>query len=265
MDSSPREPQRLSALYQYHNAPEVAPAHGLEYDDTVYPSSDKYPVIHERLYEGKLSGKYGFGGDNRPPRIIFGMKVRTFLVVASVMVLVIVGAAVGGAVGGQQLRENQAQTMYTNGTNAPASNPSASTSSGPSPTSTFSAATPTYTPLSDCPDSNNTAYTSSFSKGSSGDTRKNAGLHFTKYCDLSNPLSTDGAQRIAEAFVYSFSDCVEVCAGYNFWNDGSNCTVAVYQSGGGRPGNCWVGNAGDIQASSLNETQGTDVAILTTS
>lgn len=107
-----REPQRLSALYQYHNAPEVAPAHGLEYDDTVYPSSDKYPVIHERLYEGKLSGgKYDFGGDNRPPRIIFGMKVRTFLVVASVMVLVIVGAAVGGAVGGQQLRENQAQTM----------------------------------------------------------------------------------------------------------------------------------------------------------
>lgn len=35
------------------------------------------------------------------------MKVRTFLVVASVMVLVIVGAAVGGAVGGRQLRENQ--------------------------------------------------------------------------------------------------------------------------------------------------------------
>ena len=101
----------MSALYQYHNAPEVAPAHGLEYDDTVYPSSDKYPVIHERLYEGKLHGKYGFGGDNRPPRIIFGMKVRTFLVVASVMVLVIVGAAVGGAVGGQQLRQNQAQTM----------------------------------------------------------------------------------------------------------------------------------------------------------
>lgn len=39
------------------------------------------------------------------------MKVRTFLAVAAVMVLVIVGAAVGGAVGGQQLRENQAQTL----------------------------------------------------------------------------------------------------------------------------------------------------------
>ncbi|KAK4953426.1 hypothetical protein LTR66_013387, partial [Elasticomyces elasticus] len=44
--SAQQPPQRLSALYQYHNAPEVAPAHGLEYDDTIYPSSDKYPVVH---------------------------------------------------------------------------------------------------------------------------------------------------------------------------------------------------------------------------
>lgn len=105
------EPQRLSALYQYHNAPEVAPAHGLEYDDTIYPSSDKYPVIRETAYDGKHGGEYGFGGDNRPPRIIFGMKVKTFLMVASVMILVIVGAAVGGAVGGQQLREDQSQAQ----------------------------------------------------------------------------------------------------------------------------------------------------------
>lgn len=104
-----REPQRLSALYQYHNAPEVAPAHGLEYDDTIYPSSDKYPVVRERAFSG--SGKYGFSNNNHPPMIIFGMKVRTFLLVASVMTIVVVGAAVGGAVGGQQLRENQAQTQ----------------------------------------------------------------------------------------------------------------------------------------------------------
>lgn len=153
----------------------------------------------------------------------------------------------------------------TNGTNSQSTYPSASTTSGPSSTSTFSAATPTYTPLSDCPDSNNTDYTSSFAQESSSNNHKSSGLQFTKYCDLSNPLSEDGAQRIAEAFVYSFSDCIEVCAGYNFWNSGSNCTVAVYQSGGGRPGNCWVGHAGDVKASSLNETQGTDVAILTTS
>lgn len=109
--SQHHEPQRLSALYQYHNAPEVAPAHGLEYDDTIYPSSDKYPVMREHAYDGKHMGKYAFVNDNRPPRIIFGMKLPTFLIVATIMILVVVGAAVGGAVGGHQLRENQSQTQ----------------------------------------------------------------------------------------------------------------------------------------------------------
>jgi hypothetical protein len=105
------EPQRLSALYQYHNAPEVAPAHGLEYDDNVYPHSDKYPVIRETpSYDpSNYKGKHAFPIDNRPPRIIFGMKVRTFLMVAAVMMLVIIGAAVGGAVGGKSMRDNTTQ------------------------------------------------------------------------------------------------------------------------------------------------------------
>lgn len=112
-DQQPQAPpQRLSALYQYHNAPEVAPAHGLEYDDTVYPVSDKFPVVRESPgYDAastiRYTGKHAFVNDNRPPRIIFGMKVKTFLMVAAVMVMVIVGAAVGGAVGGQNMRENQ--------------------------------------------------------------------------------------------------------------------------------------------------------------
>lgn len=102
-----RDPQRLSALYQYHNAPEVAPAHGLEYDDTIHSaSSDKYPVVHPRSYESTHIGKVY--DNDRPPRIIFGMKVRTFLMVAAVMAVVIVGAAVGGAVGGSR-RENHVQ------------------------------------------------------------------------------------------------------------------------------------------------------------
>ena len=112
-----REPQRLSALYQYHNAPEVAPAHGLEFDDNVYPHSDKYPVVREApSYDpSNYKGKHAFVNDNRPPRIICCMKVRTFLVVALVMVLIIVGAAVGGAVGGKSMRQNQLQ----NGTFTP--------------------------------------------------------------------------------------------------------------------------------------------------
>ena len=101
----------MSALYQYHNAPEVAPAHGLEYDDTIYPVSDKFPVVREIpfLKPHHYTGKHAYENDNRPPRIIFGMKVKTFLVVATVMVLVIVGAAVGGAVGGKHLHQGTPQ------------------------------------------------------------------------------------------------------------------------------------------------------------
>ena len=104
----------MSALYQYHNAPEVLPAHGLEYDDTIYPSSDKYPVVRERAFD---YGKHGYrAGDDRPPRIIFGMKLRTFLIVAFIMVLVVVGAIIGGVVGGKSLRNSDTLDGTTTGT-----------------------------------------------------------------------------------------------------------------------------------------------------
>lgn len=128
-----------------------------------------------------------------------------------------------------------------------------------STTSTFSAPTPTYTPLSDCPNSNDTGYTSSYARSSSS---TNTGLDFTKYCDLAGPLSRSSASRISEAFVYSFSDCIEICAGYNFYNAGSNCTAAVYQPSAARPGNCWVGHVDGVSASSLSTLKGTDVALL---
>lgn len=266
MDSSLREPTRLSALYQYHNAPEVAPAHGLEYDDTIYPSSDKYPVIRESpLYEGKFSGngRYYGDGSNRPPRIIFGMKIRTFLVVATVMILVVVGAAVGGAVGGKQLREQHETQLNANVTNtALSAAATATTESGTTvaATSTFAAPTPTFQPLNDCPESNGTMYTSEYAQKES--TSDDAGLVFIKNCDLQNPLSINNGKEIAQAFVYSFSDCVEICAGYNNLNSADNCTVAVYEPSAHRPVNCWVGDAGDLQVSTLNITEGTNVAIL---
>lgn len=103
-------PQRMSALYQYHNAPEVAPAHGLEYDDNIYPSSDKYPVVRENGVYDRMDRR-AFADNNRPPRIIFGMKIKTFLVVALIMILIVVGAAVGGAVGGKQLREDHNEQL----------------------------------------------------------------------------------------------------------------------------------------------------------
>ncbi|KAF2210878.1 hypothetical protein CERZMDRAFT_113032 [Cercospora zeae-maydis SCOH1-5] len=265
MDSSHREPGRLSALYQYHNAPEVAPAHGLEYDDTIYPSSDKYPVLRESpLYDAKFSGngRYFGDGSNRPPRIIFGMKIRTFLVVATVMVLVVVGAAVGGAVGGKQLREQHATQLNANLTNTPlsaAATATATTASGTA-TSAFAAPTPTFQPLNDCPASSNTRYTSELARGES--TSESTGLVFVKNCDLENPVSAHHGKQIAQAFVYSFSDCIEICAGYNKLNSAANCTVAAYEPSAPRPANCWLGDAGDVDISTLNTTKGTNVATL---
>ena len=137
------------------------------------------------------------------------------------------------------------------------------TTSAPSTTSTFAAATPTYKPLSDCPASNNTGYTSSYAQEKTSSSNA-TGLTFTKYCDVTGPLTQTGASRIAEAFVYSFSDCIEVCAGYNLYNTGTNnnCTVAVYQSDGARPSNCWVGHVEDVSPSSLSVLEGTDVALV---
>lgn len=68
---------------------------------------------------------------------------------------------------------------------------------------------------------------------------------------------------MAEAYVYDFNDCIEVCASYNFWHDAANCTVAVYQPDAARPGNCWIG-AFDVSGgvSSLSQSDGTDVALL---
>lgn len=108
-------PRRLSGAYQFHNAPEVAPAHGLEYDDTVYPVSDKYPVIQQQYSHSTYNGKDGYiVNNNRPPRIIFGMKVRTFLVVASVFILIVIGASVGGAVGGKNMRGGSSSDANVN-------------------------------------------------------------------------------------------------------------------------------------------------------
>lgn len=91
--------------------------------------------------------------------------------------------------------------------------------------------------------------------------QSDAGLNFTKYCDVDSPLSNTGAKTLSEAFVYSFSDCVEVCASLNFYAGDGNCSVAVYQPNADRPGNCWVGSA-NTTFSQLGAKTGIDVALL---
>lgn len=82
------------------------------------------------------------------------------------------------------------------------------------------------------------------------------------YCNMANLLSQAGALKITEAFVYSFSDCVDVCSSYNTVNGGSNCTVAAYQASTPRPANCWLGHMDSLSVGSQGVEKGTDVAVL---
>jgi hypothetical protein len=62
--------------------------------------------------------------------------------------------------------------------------------------------------------------------------------------------------------VYSLDDCVELCASLNFWASDKNCTVAVYDVNGSRPGNCVVGRAAGAQVGDLDGKEGIAVAML---
>ncbi|KAI4746789.1 hypothetical protein E4T50_02932 [Aureobasidium sp. EXF-12298] len=273
------EPQRLSGVYQYHNAPEVLPEHGLEYDDNVYPVSDKYPVTSMDDYPASFRAQQ-YRDNNRPPRIIFGMKMRSFLLVAFVFVLIVVGAVVGGTVG--------RGTSHATGTEALASesSPSSTTSqslggvrtiaaSGPTATSLKSAtsttasttalSTPTFVPLSACPTANNTLYTSSVSNNSSlipssDNTTAPVELTYTRYCDADTPANF---KPLTSGFVYTFDDCIELCATYNAYAGGStSCNVAVYDVQQARPVNCVVGSAQNVSAESLGVDGSLAVALL---
>lgn len=71
-----------------------------------------------------------------------------------------------------------------------------------------------------------------------------------------------GASTLSEAFAYSLDDCIEVCASLNYWASDKNCTVAVYDAKGSRPGNCWVGGFEGVSIGDLEEKDGVAVAIL---
>lgn len=141
------------------------------------------------------------------------------------------------------------------------------TSAASTKASTYSAVTPTYTPLDPCPDANNTQYTSTQPKDQSHIVSGGATLNFTRYCNVNSPFdssSTSAAKKLSEAFVYSLDDCIEICASLNFWGNNKDCTVVVYDVKGSRPGNCWVGSANGVK---IGESQGEDglaVAVLDT-
>ncbi|KEQ59276.1 uncharacterized protein M437DRAFT_57505 [Aureobasidium melanogenum CBS 110374] len=272
------EPQRLSGVYQYHNAPEVLPEHGLEYDDNVYPVSDKYPVTSMDDYPASFRAQQYRDTNNRPPRIIFGMKMRSFLLVAFVFVLIVVGAVVGGTVGhssshatGTEALANESSPSSTTlqssgGVRTIAASEPTTASMKPTISATASStalSTPTFIPLSACPSANNTLYTSNPSTNSSLNPSDNAttvDLTYTRYCDANKPTDF---KPLTSGFVYTFDDCIELCATYNVYAVGSsNCNVAVYDVQQARPVNCVVGSAQNASASSLGVDGGLAVALL---
>ncbi|KAI5202599.1 hypothetical protein E4T39_04683 [Aureobasidium subglaciale] len=276
------EPQRLSGIYQYHNAPEVLPEHGLEYDDNTYPVSDKYPVTSMDDYPASFHAQQ-YRDVNKPPRIIFGMKMRSFLLVALVFVLIVVGAVVGGTVGRNASHAASAQALATNSSSPSATAISSQASgevrtiaaSSPMTTSTRSAtstvastsvlSTPTFAPISACPSANNTLFVSTISNSSSlissaDNTTATVDLTYTRYCDANTPAEF---KPVTSGFVYTFDDCIEMCAAYNVYADGSvHCNVAIYNVEESRPVNCVVGIAQTTGIKSLGINGGLAVAVL---
>jgi hypothetical protein len=114
---------------------------------------------------------------------------------------------------------------------------SSTAASGPASSTAASASPAQFTPSTDCPNSNGTTYTSLFAQGKDGTPAPGAGLTFQKYCNLGFP---GGMIKLAEAWVYSFNDCIELCASINFWAGNSSCQGANYWLAGTKPGNCWA-------------------------
>lgn len=94
------------------NAPNSAVQNTSPHHAHHYESSTEDLIYKEKRTQ---QGAFGHEKKKRAPSIIFGMSLRTFLLVAALILLVVAGAAVGGAVGGRNL-QNNAQTASLNST-----------------------------------------------------------------------------------------------------------------------------------------------------
>jgi hypothetical protein len=110
-------------------------------------------------------------------------------------------------------------------------------SSSSSSASQSSIPNPTLSPTSDC--SNGSTYQSLFQNGENGPASLSAGLTFTMLCSTVQ-VDYSTAFNLASAYVYTFEDCIEVCAGINFWyGDRHFLGVSFKAATGTRPVNCW--------------------------
>jgi len=66
---------------------------------------------------------------------------------------------------------------------------------------------------------------------------------FVKYCGFDTTGLT-----LAEAFVPSFNDCIDMCSDFNYASDqsGATCFAVSFLASGTPPGNCWAKPSGSI-------------------
>lgn len=138
--------------------------------------------------------------------------------------------------------------------------------------STFTAPTPTYAPLTACPDSNGTVYTpnSHDATATANDDDSNSTSSdqlFTLHCASKSPLNKSAAKVVPSAFVYTFADCIDMCSSYDAAAGGQDCNTAVYDANGERPSNCWLATLDHAAVLSLSDGDSEDdsigVAVLT--
>jgi hypothetical protein len=134
--------------------------------------------------------------------------------------------------------------------------------------STTALSTPTFVPLSACPTANNTIFTSTVSNTSSligsatNNTAPVGGSAYTRYCDVNTPADF---KPLTSGFVYTFDDCIEMCATFNVYSTSSaptTCNVAIYDVEQARPVNCVVGSTQVAATQGLGVDGGLAIALL---
>ncbi|OCK82248.1 hypothetical protein K432DRAFT_391441 [Lepidopterella palustris CBS 459.81] len=141
---------------------------------------------------------------------VFGLRGSTswFLtILAIVAVIEAIGNGIGAAVAVKNAKPVCANKASQPSSALPMPLTSSPASSSPPSTSTSLSSAQIPTPTNDCASSLSQAYTSLFATEGSGSVPSGAGLVFTTYCNsgISNDIN-----HIAEAFVYTFANYIEV-------------------------------------------------------
>ncbi|KAH7409101.1 hypothetical protein BKA64DRAFT_387538 [Cadophora sp. MPI-SDFR-AT-0126] len=216
-----------------HNAPETIPY----IPPKAYGSYEQKPLdaVNPKIMEVGLGSRRRLGD----------MRASKFWLILAFCCALVIAATVGGAVGGSLAARKDhgsssesaatSSSVTAKGTStASATSSSTSTSTSTSPLTVSPTAFPA--PSKDC--QNGTTYDSLFLTGENGTPAPGAGLKFTRLCGQNADID-----NIGSAFVYSLDDCIEICAGINFWPGDRRCTSVVYRpEGKGKPVNCWAAN-----------------------